>query len=167
MVIWVLTFATVAVMPFAFPNLVTASFYSTTMIESVHSPDLVGLYIPDNPFHALANTIVPAVVVFSVAVGVALIGIPQRHTLIRGLDVMSEALLRVNDVVVRLAPVGVFVIAASAAGTMTFEQFQRVQVYLISYVLFALFLTFWLLPAVLACLTPIRQRHILGLMRDG
>jgi Na+/H+-dicarboxylate symporter/ABC-type amino acid transport substrate-binding protein len=166
MVLWVLSFATVAVMPFAFPSLVTASFYSTTMIESVQPPDFVGLYIPDNPFHALANTIVPAVVVFSVAVGVALIGVPQRHTLIRGLDVMSEALLRVNDGVVRLAPVGVFVIAASTAGTMTFEQFQRVQVYLISYVLFALFLTFWLLPAVLACLTPVRQRHVLGLMRD-
>lgn len=167
LVLWLLAFAMVAVMPFAFPKLVTASFFSTTMVESVRSPDFVGLYIPKNPFNALANTIVPAVVVFSVAVGVALIGVPQRHTLIRGLDVMSEALLRVNDFVVRLAPIGVFVIAASAAGTLTLEQFQRVQVYLISYILFALFLTFWLLPAVLACLTPVRQRHILGLMRDA
>jgi Na+/H+-dicarboxylate symporter len=167
MVFWLLAFAMVALMPFAFPDLKTASFFSTTMIESVRSPDFVGLYIPENPFHALSNAIVPAVVVFSVAVGIALIGVPQRHTLIRGLDVVSETLLRVNDFVVRLAPLGVFAIAASAAGTLTFEQFQRVQVYLISYMLFALFLTFWLLPAALACLTPIHQRHILGRMRDA
>jgi ABC-type amino acid transport substrate-binding protein len=38
---------------------------------------------------------------------------------------------------------------------------------MISYILFALFHTFWLLPAILACLTPVRQRHILGLMRDA
>ncbi len=164
---WLLAFAMVAVMPLAFPKLRTASFFSTTMIETPPSLDFVGLYIPDNPFSALSNATVPAVVVFSLAVGVALIGVPQRQSLIRGLDALSDALLRVNDFVVRLAPVGVFLITASAAGTLTFEEFQRVQVYLLSYMLFALFLTFWLLPAVLACLTPLRQRDVLGRMRDA
>lgn len=164
---WLLSFSIVAVMPFTFPVLKTASFFSTTLVESTPPPDFVSLYVPVNPFHALSNNVVPAVVVFAVAVGIALIGVPNRHVLIGGLDVLGAALLRVNDFVVRLAPVGVFMISASSAGTLTFDEFQRVQVYIISYVLFALLLTFWLLPAVLACVTPIRQRHVLGRMQDA
>ena len=33
----------------------------------------VDLYIPSNPFHSMANTIIPAVVIFSAAVGIALL----------------------------------------------------------------------------------------------
>ena len=40
--------------------------------------DLIGLYIPANPFNALANNIVPAVVLFSALLGIALIGVPGQ-----------------------------------------------------------------------------------------
>ena len=40
------------------------------------------LFIPANPFNSFANNVVPAVVVFSVAVGLALIGIEQKQGLL-------------------------------------------------------------------------------------
>ncbi len=167
LLIWTIMFAVVAVMPLSFPTLETASFYSSTLEDRSREIDFVGLYIPSNPFHSLANNIVPSAVVFSIAVGIALIGVPDRQSLLRGLDTLAAALLRVNDFVVRLTPAGVFFIAASAAGTMSIEEFQRVQVYLISYALFALLATFWILPGLLAALTPVRHRDALGATRGA
>ena len=40
--------------------------------------DFLNLYIPTNPFNSLANNVVPAVVLFSVIVGAALIGDPGQ-----------------------------------------------------------------------------------------
>ena len=39
------------------------------------------LFIPANPFYAFANNLVPAVVVFSLAVGLALMGMGQKEGL--------------------------------------------------------------------------------------
>jgi Na+/H+-dicarboxylate symporter len=167
LVLWGLVFFTVAVVPLSFPELESASFYSTTLVEPAPRVDFVSLYIPSNPFHALANNVVPAVVVFSVALGLALIGVADRRPLLRALDALSDALLKVNGFVVRFTPFGVFFIAASAAGTMSIDEFQRVQVYLISYTLFALIATFWLLPGLMEALTPIRRKEALLLMRDA
>ena len=43
------------------------------LLESV---ELLDLYLTCNPFHSLANGVVPAVVVFSLAVGIAIMAIP-------------------------------------------------------------------------------------------
>ena len=56
--------------------------------------DFVALYIPANPFHSLANNVVPAVVLFSVLVGVALIGVERKQVLLDVLQVVGEAVSR-------------------------------------------------------------------------
>lgn len=165
--LWALSFAMVAVMPLAFPPLETASFFSSTLVDRSPPVDFVGLYIPSNPFHSLANEVVPAAVLFSIAVGIALIGIPGKEGLLRGLQIVIDALLRVTDFVVRLTPIGVFAIAASAAGTMTVEELQRVQVYLLTYVVFALITTLWLLPGLVSVFTPMEHREVLSRTRDA
>jgi Na+/H+-dicarboxylate symporter len=72
LVLWALALGVVLLMPLAFPEIQTASFFSTTLVEDRPGVDLVSLYVPSNPFHSLANSVVPAVVVFSVVVGAAL-----------------------------------------------------------------------------------------------
>jgi Na+/H+-dicarboxylate symporter len=47
------------------------SFFSAAPQETEHAIDWVSLYIPSNPFHSLANNVVPAVVVFAVLSGIA------------------------------------------------------------------------------------------------
>ena len=76
-----------------FPPLQTASFFSTTLLETREPFDLVGLYIPSNPFNSLANNVVPAVVLFSVVLGVALIGVPEKARLLDVLGVISTAVV--------------------------------------------------------------------------
>lgn len=164
--LWTMAFAMVATMPLAFPELESASFFSTSLVEGAREVDFVELYVPSNFFYSLANNVVPAVVVFSLALGIGLIGVERKAHLIDALEVLGDAMLRVTSFVVRFTPYGVFAIASAAAGTMSVEEFQRVQVYLFSYVAFSLVTALWLLPGLVGALTPLRHRDVLGISRD-
>jgi len=165
-VLWGFAFGMVVVMPLAFPSIETGSFFSTSLIEQDRQVDFIQLYIPSNFFYALSNNIVPAVVVFSLAVGIALIGVDRKAALLESLDTLGRAMLRVTDFVVRFTPYGVFAISAAAAGTMTIEEFARVQVYVLCYVAFALISALWLLPGLVSALTPLRHGDVLKVSRD-
>jgi len=164
--LWAIAFAMVAAMPFAFPKLLSASFFSTSLVESSRNVDFVELYVPSNFFYSLANNIVPAVVIFSLAIGIALIGVERKDALLDSLDTLGDAMLRVTDFIVRLTPFGVFAIASSAAGTMSVEEFDRIQVYVITYVAFSVATAYWLLPGLVSTLTPLRYRDIVGISKD-
>jgi Na+/H+-dicarboxylate symporter len=166
LIFWAIALCLVVVMPLAFPDLRSASFFSTSLVEQPAKIDLLGLYIPANPFHSLANSVIPAVVLFSIALGAALMNVPGKESVIDLLSVFTTALMRVNLFVVRLTPIGVFALAASAAGTLTLEEFSRLQAYLITYILTALLLTFWVLPILLSACTPFSYRQILRCARD-
>ena len=167
LILWGVGVITVLAIPLAFPDWKSASFFSTSLVSEREAIDFIDLYIPTNPFNALANAVVPAVVLFSIAVGVALIGIKKKRTFIEALEPFAEALTRVTMFVVRLTPIGVFAIAASAAGTLSLAQFERLQVYIVIYSVAATLLTFWTLPALVTTLTPLRYRQVVGMTRDA
>jgi Na+/H+-dicarboxylate symporter len=79
---WAVALLFALLIPVTFPQVENASFYSTTLVERRPPFNFVDLYIPSNPFYSLANNIVPAVVLFSVMVGVALIGVPRKQVLV-------------------------------------------------------------------------------------
>jgi Na+/H+-dicarboxylate symporter/ABC-type amino acid transport substrate-binding protein len=167
MLLWAVAFAMVAVTPLCFPSLKSGSFFSPAMVEAGPEPDLVGLYIPANPFHALANNIVPAAVLFSIFLGVGLIGLEERKPLLASLAALSRALLRVTDFIVRLTPFGVFAISANVAGTSSVADLGRIQVYLVTYIVFSVVLALCILPALVAVLTPLRGRDIVYVSRGA
>jgi Na+/H+-dicarboxylate symporter/ABC-type amino acid transport substrate-binding protein len=167
LVFWAIAFVVLFLVPFSFPELKTASFFSSTLIAPKRSFDFVGLYIPANPFHALANNIVPAVVFFSASVGIALIGIKEKAFFMSGLQTFLEALTRVAKFIVNLTPVGVFAIGAVTAGTMTIDQFARIPVYFVAFIATSLVLTFWILPGLISAITPFRYKDVLMVSKDA
>ena len=98
--LWALALGFAFLMPLTFPPTQSASFFSTTLLEPPPPFNLVDLYIPANPFFALANNIVPAVVLFSMVVGVALIGLPRKQVLLDVLEAASDTLARAMRFVV-------------------------------------------------------------------
>ena len=142
-------------------------FFSTSLVERRPPFNFLDLYIPSNPFHSLANNIVPAVVLFSVVVGVALIGVERKEPLMDVLRIATQAVSRATRSILRLTPFGLFAIAASATGTLSLEQLGRLQVYLVTYVAVALLFSLWVLPGLIAALTPIRMGEMFGLTRDA
>jgi Na+/H+-dicarboxylate symporter/ABC-type amino acid transport substrate-binding protein len=151
----------------AFPDVETASFFSTTLVEQRRPFNFIDLFIPSNPFYALSNNVVPAVVLFSVFVGVALIGVEHKQTALDVFAVAKDALSRATKFVVSLTPYGIFAIAANTAGTLNLEQVARIQVYLITYVTVALLVALWVLPGLIAALTPFSYKEVLGPTRDA
>lgn len=164
---WAISFAIVLLIPLSFPEWKSAAFFSTSLVEPPKRVDFLNLYIPSNPFSSLANNVVPAVVLFSILLGVALIGVKEKDAVIQGLSAAAAALIKMTNLVVNLTPFGVFAISAAAAGTMSIEEFGRLQVYLVSFNVAALFLTFWILPKLLTPMTPFKYKDIVGFSRDA
>jgi Na+/H+-dicarboxylate symporter len=164
--LWGLTLGAVFLMPLAFPALESASFFSTTLVEARAPVDVLSLYIPSNPFHSLANNIVPAVVLFSALLGIALMGVERKERLMESLHAVERGLARANQLVARLIPVGLFAIAAHTSGTLDFDRVARLRVYQITYAAMALLLALAVFPGLVACLTPIRARRVRQALRD-
>lgn len=164
---WGISFVIVLLLPLSFPELESAAFFSSSIIEPPKEVDFVSLYIPSNPFHSMANNIVPAVVLFSILTGVALMRVINKDALLRPLAIASQAMIQITKLIVNLTPIGVFAITASAAGTMSIEELGRLQVYLVSFNVAAVFLTFWILPMLVTPITPFKYKDILALTRDA
>ena len=159
--LWIVALVFAFLIPLAFPTFANAAFFSTSLVEPRPPFDFVDLYIPANPFYSLANNVVPAVVLFSIVLGVALIGVEHKKTVLDVLFVLREAVSRATGFVTRLTPIGLFAIAAIAAGTLNPEQLGRLQIYLVMYVLVSLLLSLWVLPGLVGALTPIPARELL------
>ena len=166
LLIWALTLAVVYILPLSFPQWASASFFSTTLLEQKREFDFLQ-FIPSNPFYSMSNNIVPAVVLFSIAVGLALMGIERKGSLIAAFEILEEALKRITKFIVRLTPIGIFAIAASTAGTMNIDQLSGLQVYIVAYAMGALLMTFVVLPALVMLLTPLGYRETLGATKDA
>src|SRR4030095_4206627 len=157
----------VFLLPLAFPTVETASFFSTSLLEDRPPLDFISLYIPTNAFQSLANNVVPAVVLFSGFLGIALIGIKQKEPLLSGLQVVEKVLARANRFAVSLTPIGLFAIAAETVGTIDTDQVGRRRGFVIGEGALAPLLVLWILPGLVACVTPIPARRVWQATRDA
>lgn len=167
LLLWLLALAVIALMPMSFPFVESASFFSTSSIEPAAAIDYFKLYIPSNPFESMAAGYVPAMVVFSIAMGLALIGMEGDHKqqILTFMHTTSEIFSRITRGLIKILPIGIFAMSASAAGTMGVDEFASMQVYLISYFVLCLLLTFWILPWIVASLTPITFHQALSISK--
>jgi len=167
LVFWAIAFVVITAMSMAFPEFQSATFFSAHAADPVVRFNPIELYIPSNPFHSMANTIIPAVVLFSSAVGVAMIGLKNKNSLIESINSFIEALTRVTRFIVNLTPVGLFAIVAVSAGTMTWAEIERLEVYFVVYIVAALYLAFWVLPVLITTLTPFSYRDVFKYSKEA
>ena len=153
------------IMPLAFPEWQSGAFFSPSFIEKSVPIDLVSLYIPSNPFQALSANHVPAVVLFSIFVGVGLMNVPGKESVIRALDVINDALNQVNKLIIKLTPIGVAAIAAATVGTVSWEHLGRLQGFLILYIVIVLVSVFWVLPVLISVVTPFKYKDVFRFTR--
>lgn len=166
LVIWLIALLIIFVAALAFPDLDTTSFFGSAVSHDAGQGSLMDLYLPSNVFYSLSNNMVPAVVFFSILVGVALISVEDKSSVLPIFDGLSAAFSKINAGFVQLTPYGIFAIAAAAAGTMTIEELARVQVYLVTYIALAALVTFWVFPALVAALSGIPYREVLSTFKD-
>ncbi len=162
---WAVILAAYYAMAVAFPTRTVASFYDPNRYPGA-TPQ-AGFdwttFIPANPFAAMAEGLVPAIVVFSLAVGIAVVGVPHKEGLLSGLVLVERILSRITRAIVfYLSPIGVFSVVASAAGTMQVDLVKGLAVFLGAYVAGSLILVAVVLPLLASVITGISYRRLLG-----
>ncbi len=113
------------------------------------------LLIPENIFYALTNNIIPAIVIFSLLVGIALMFLKEKEVMMKGLENLVEALTRITAWIARITPLGTFLIIANQVGTIQFSTVKQVSTYLILYILVICTIVFWIFPRLIQMLTHI------------
>lgn len=164
--LWAIGLAALMIMSAAFPAWDAGSFFSSRFTEEPPSPNWLDLFIPSNPFRSLSENSIPAVVVFCIGLGVAMIGLPNKERLLGPIDVLIDALANLNKLVVRLTPLGIFAIAAHTTGTIDLGQFRLIQGYLLTYCTSAIIVSFVVLPAIVAAVTPLSYWAVVRASRD-
>ena len=165
--LWLIGMLSVWAISMALPKVDNAAFFSSLLIETPPKINFLQLFIPANIFQSLADNAVPAVVLFSMMFGAACIGYKEYQSLLDYCDHVTKILLRVNSFVVMLTPVGIFGIAASAAGTLTLEEFGRVQAYVLMLIGAVTLVTIVVMPLLIASCTPFSYRQIFRESRNA
>ncbi len=167
LLIWLAVMLTLLLIPLAYPDWEMAGFFSSSLVTEAAKFNFIDLYIPANVFSSLAGTVVPAVVLFSLLMGVAVISIKNKDTLLSLTTNIGDGLMGVASFVAKLAPLGIFAISISAAGTLHLEELGRLQVFLWVYLAAALLLAFVLLPLLIHWATPFSYREILSIAGEA
>ena len=72
-VLWVVSIIFAFCLQFSFPDIERSKFFQPQKEVEGFSNNLIDLFIPTNPFFSLANGLVPAIVIFCILIGMALI----------------------------------------------------------------------------------------------
>ena len=96
LLLWAIAIVMVLLIPLAYPKLVSASFFSTSLIEPPKTFDFLGLFSPANPFNSLVDNKVPAVVVFCMLTGISIISINNKQEFLRLVDLLSKSMSKVT-----------------------------------------------------------------------
>lgn len=167
LVLWLIGILLIVVVSSFLPPIEGASFFSRpTERPVVAEQDYLSRFIPTNVFRALSEEFVPGVVVFCLFFGAALMAVPGKERLLDLLDLCCEGIGRINAFLVRLAPIGLFMLTAAAAGTLRVEELARLQGYLIIFTLACVVAAFGILPLLVSSLTNLRYRDILSAAQE-
>lgn len=154
------------ILPLAFPVWGSGSFYSSDFVQKGEAFDFVKLYIPANPFESLSDNVVPAVVLFSIFIGLGLMKLPNKEALLTPLDILTDGLNQVNKMIIKITPLGVFSIAAGVISDLSWSDLSRLQGYLLVYLLAVILITFVVLPYVISIFTPYSSKTIFKITRS-
>jgi len=159
---WAINIAMVYLVYFTFPQPKgTQSGYISTESTSINFAELL---IPENIFYDLANNIVPAIVIFSLFIGIALMHVKEKDTLMNSLRNLVEALTRITSWIARITPIGTFLIIANQVGTIEFSTIKQVSTYIILYILCICTIVFWIFPRITNMLTHIKAYRWIQLL---
>jgi Na+/H+-dicarboxylate symporter/ABC-type amino acid transport substrate-binding protein len=167
LLIWFLGVMSFFFMQFAFPDIQNPALFSTTQFAGTDEIDLIALFIPSNPFSSLAQGFLPAIVIFCILLGFALIGDRKNRPFVDMLQSLSAAFSKITRWLVMIVPLGIFALTANTFGSLTFTEFLEIQVYLISTIVISLILILLILPLLVYSLTPFGYREILSAANKG
>jgi proton glutamate symport protein len=129
------------------------------------SDQILKFLVPENPIYDLANNVVPAIAVFGLIVGLALMQVPKRDVLCNMLEKVNGVIEKILVWLAIISPIGAFAHIAIAVGTVRFEDLYKLEFYVVCFVGISLYFTFVILPILLSCMTPLSYREVIKAFR--
>lgn len=138
-----------------------AESYST---EGVNLLDTLINYIPDNVFNSLSEFSIIQVIVFAVFAGIGISTLPEgskaKSFLSSLFDAGNDLMIRIVEMIMKLAPVGVFCLMAEVSGTLGAEVLGALgKMLLTQYIAYAtlILIVFPLILMTIAKVNPIKH----------
>ena len=160
--LWAVSFLVVLAVPLSYPDWSASSAFSSIHEPAGSQTDLLGLFIPSNVFRSLSDNLVPGVVFFCVVLGIAIMSVDQKDTIITILDGLLAAVSKMTNLAVRMSPFGVFAISADAAGSIDVEYLGHIKVHFMTFGLAWALMHFAVFPVILAAATPVSYWKLLS-----
>ncbi len=140
---------------FSFPNISRSNFFTPKTTLSGSSIDFYKMFIPSNPFASMANGYIPAIVIFCILVGMALIYEKRKESVVQSAEICASLMNRVNNYLMMLLPLGVLVMATYTFGTMSFTQIKGVLLYIFASLFYLIFISMAVYPAILTSVSDV------------
>lgn len=168
-----LTYALLIAVTFGFLYLIIAAIGGTTppaLIDGNAEGEfsaIIRRVIPVNIFQDATENYLPAVVIFSILYGIAMQTTPTKGAVIDALASIKSASVKIWQWVVLLAPIAIFAVTASIAGTTPFQNMISLSTYVVAVMGGALFLGLVVIPALLEAFAPRSLRVVWPELRNG
>lgn len=163
--LWALVFACIYLLGILIPNPLSGWIAQGAQEESF-SNKFLDYIIPGNPIYDFANNIVPAIATFGVIIGAAIMHLEEKEPLLGFLERLNNAMEKIFLWLTIVSPIGVFAHIAVAVGTVNFQDLYQLEFYVLFIIIGTLFLTFWILPVLLSCLTSMKYGEIIEEFRN-
>ncbi|WP_244370170.1 cation:dicarboxylate symporter family transporter [Pseudoalteromonas xiamenensis] len=167
LLLWAVGLAAIWAFTLTLPKHDAGTFFSPALVAPATQIDFISQYIPANPFASMAEGNVPALVIFCIALGMALIPNQSKHVLLDVLDVVGQGLSVISKKIIALFPIGIFAMTASTAGTISQAELANLQVYWVMVICLGIYLMLVLLPMLVAAITPVKYRDFIFVLRNA
>ncbi len=151
---WAINIGMIYLVVYLFPSSSSSSYFNYSTIEPV-SINFAELLIPHNIFASLSANGIPAIVIFGLLIGIALIHLKEKNALMPILTILSETLTKITGWISRITPLGTFFIIADRIGNIELTDIKQISSYLLLYILSLCFLTFWIFPQIVSMFTSV------------
>lgn len=142
----------------SFPNIERSKFFRPENALTGTGIDFFDMFIPSNPFHSFANGYIPAIVIFCILVGIALINYQYKSGIVKSAKIWASLMNNVNDYVMLLLPLGVLVMSTFTFGTLSLMKLKGLLLYVLASIFYLVFISTIIYPAILSSVTNINYR---------
>lgn len=159
--LWALSIFYAFGLQYSFPEIERSKFFRPEN-ELVHNGiNLLDLFVPSNPFHSLSNGYIPAIVMFSILVGMALIKSKNKDRLVENSGILASLMKEINDYITILLPLGVLVMSTYTFGTLSLVKLKGLLLYIIASIFYLVFISMVIYPGIMASVSRINYRKFL------
>ncbi|MGH7850913.1 MAG: cation:dicarboxylate symporter family transporter [Thermodesulfobacteriota bacterium] len=163
--IWAVALSTLAILLRALP--VASPLLIDPAGDGNSASRFLLLIIPKNLFIDFTSNFVPAVVVFSILLGLAVQRIEKKGSALELFDFISKSCLLIWKGIIKFSPIAVFALFANLFGTITVTQLDSLVAYLLLFIAASLILTFWIVPGLISAFIDFPFTRIVREMRGG